>query len=329
MTEGYTMRRFEPSPAEYEAIVRVYDRANLHDSGSVVTWQHWDQHRDPVRMFTRYVLEKDGELGGYGFSVLTDPAANIFRFVIYLLPNWESAGLISEFYSYIMGKCLVHSPAGLICQTREDDAEKIAWLRQQGFHEAMRYPRSTLMLNKFDQTVFNEPRAKIAEQGLEIISLVELGVLDLEWQHKVYELEMLLNEDVPRPSGFTPQPFDKYVQTEFEGPEFMPELWLIALDGDALVGMTSLWTLGDGMDMLETGLTGVHRDYRRQGLALALKSQAIEVVQQLGARIILTSNEENNPMYRLNLKLGFEAQPADIDWKKTLRDSRSGEGDLG
>jgi len=80
---------------------------------------------------------------------------------------------------------------------------------------------------------------------------------------------------------------------------------------------------------LETGLTGVHRDYRRQGLALALKSQAIEVVQQLGARIILTSNEENNPMYRLNLKLGFEAQPADIDWKKTLRDSRSGEGDLG
>jgi GNAT superfamily N-acetyltransferase len=217
-----------------------------------------------------------------------------------------------------MGLCLDLDATGLVCQTREDETEKIAWLRRQGFQQAMRYPRSTLNVAEFDPVTYSDLSAKIAAQGLEIISLAELHVRDPEWQRNTYDLEMLLNQDVPRPTGFTPPPFEKYAQTEFAGPEFMPELWLIALDGDAYVGMSSLWKSGDGIEMLETGLTGVHRDYRRRGLAKVLKCQAIEIAQGLGATLIQTWNEENNPMFQLNLQLGFEAQPADVDWEKLL-----------
>lgn len=102
----------------------------------------------------------------------------------------------------------------------------------------------------------------------------------------------------------------------------MPELWLIALDGDAYIGMTSLFKSGDGIEMLETGLTGVHRDYRRRGLTVTLKCQAIELAQRLGANLIQTYNEENNPMFHLNLRLGFQAQSAEVDWEKALGGDR-------
>jgi len=37
-----------------------------------------------------------------------------------------------------------------------------------------------------------------------------------------------------------------------------------------------------------------------------------------GTRLIFTANEENNPMFQLNLRLGFEPQPAEIDWEKVI-----------
>jgi GNAT superfamily N-acetyltransferase len=129
---------------------------------------------------------------------------------------------------------------------------------------------------------------------------------------------MYLAQDVPMPTAYTPPPFEKWARTEFEASNFTPELWLVALDGNTYVGMTVLFKLGAGIDILETGLTGVDRQCRRRGLATVLKCQAIEVAQHLGAHRILTSNEENNPMFQLNLRLGFQAQPADVDWESNF-----------
>jgi len=315
LTQSYILRRFEPSQAEYEAIVRVYDAANPDEPGSADAWRHWDQHRDPARMFGRFVVEQGGEIGGYGWAMRRDPAANKFRFAIYFLPDWETVELIHDFYSYLRDHCLDSGAAGLLCQTRENESAKIDWLQGQGYQEAMRYPRSILTVADFAPGAYTALKAEIAAQGIEIISLVELATREPDWQRKVYDLEMTLARDVPMPTAFAPPPFEKWVGSEFEDPNFMPELWLIALDGDAYVGMASLYKLGAGIDILETGLTGVDRQYRRRGLATALKCQVIEVAQRLGARRILTSNEENNPMFQLNLRLGFEAQPAEVDWE--------------
>ena len=318
MTQRNALRRFDPTHAEYEAIVRVYNRANPHEPGSAPTWKHWDQHRDPAGRFTRYVVERQGEIGAYGFSVRTDIAANKFRFDTYYLPQWETAGLIDQFGRYVMDQCLEFKPAAFISRAREDEEVKSAWLDGLGFERVMRYPRSTLDVSGFEPSGYTELKARVAGQGLEIVSLVELAQRDTAWQRRVYELEMLLAKDVPRPSEFSPPPFDKYAKTEFDAPDFMPDLWLVALAGDAYVGMTSLFKPGDNLEMLESGLTGVRRDFRRRGLAMTLKCQAIEIAQGMGVRVIQTYNEENNPMFHLNLRLGFEAQPADVDWEKDL-----------
>ena len=86
------------------------------------------------------------------------------------------------------------------------------------------------------------------------------------------------------------------------------------------VGMTCLLKAGDGNEKLATRFICVHPAYRCRGLAIALTWQVIELAQHLGARFIQTSNAENNPMFQLNLNLGFQVQSAVVDWEKMLRE---------
>jgi hypothetical protein len=57
------------------------------------------------------------------------------------------------------------------------------------------------------------------------------------------------------------------------------------------------------------------RPYRRRRIATALKLRTIDYAQRRGARTIETSNEEHNPMYQLNLRLGFRPRPAWVSYR--------------
>jgi len=54
----------------------------------------------------------------------------------------------------------------------------------------------------------------------------------------------------------------------------------------------------------------------RMGVATAMKVAAISFAQETGITEIDTDNEENNPMYQINLQLGFQPMPAYLDFIK-------------
>ncbi|HSH03408.1 MAG TPA: GNAT family N-acetyltransferase [Anaerolineae bacterium] len=326
--ESYVLRLFQPKRTEYEEIVRVYNVGHPEEPASAEVWQHWDAHRSPDSNFQRYVVTLAGKIGGYGYSLRTEPGADKFRFGIFLLPEWETADLIARFYDYVMGCCLALKPTALkptalkptvlICQIVEGEERKRAWLEANGFQIVMRYPLSRLDVDRFDETQYERLWQEVAAEGIEVVDLVELAERDADWQRKVYELDMLLSSDVPRPTVFKPSTFEQYAGHMFGASTFVPKGWWVALDGDKYVGMTALFKLGDGFKRLETGLTGVRQAYRRRGIAMVLKSRSIAWAQGVGAKSIQTSNEENNPMFQINLQLGFEEQPAEIDWEKEV-----------
>ena len=67
-----------------------------------------------------------------------------------------------------------------------------------------------------------------------------------------------------------------------------------------------------------TGGLGVIREFRRKGIATALKIKAIEALLKKGITEIRTDNEESNPMYKINVALGFQPVPFRLDYKKKL-----------
>jgi predicted GNAT superfamily acetyltransferase len=93
---------------------------------------------------------------------------------------------------------------------------------------------------------------------------------------------------------------------------------MVALDGTRYVGMSNLW-LTETQGRLHTGLTGVRREYRKRGLATALKVKVLGKAKALGYESVLTWNDSTNAgMLGINWRLGFEKRPAWIDFEKVL-----------
>ena len=67
-----------------------------------------------------------------------------------------------------------------------------------------------------------------------------------------------------------------------------------------------------------TGGLGVIREFRRKGIATALKVKAIEALLKKGVTEVRTDNEENNPMYKINVALGFKPVPFSLEYIKEL-----------
>jgi hypothetical protein len=72
---------------------------------------------------------------------------------------------------------------------------------------------------------------------------------------------------------------------------------------------------------LFAGITGVIRSHRRRRIATALKLCSIRYAQENGFTTIYTDNEENNPMFQLNLELGFKPLPAWTFYEKNFAEA--------
>jgi len=74
---------------------------------------------------------------------------------------------------------------------------------------------------------------------------------------------------------YTPRSFEAWWHDAVEDPVFDRSLWLLALDGDEIVGYALGWSQQPGRPELGwIGLLGVRRPWRRRGLALALLQES-------------------------------------------------------
>jgi GNAT superfamily N-acetyltransferase len=170
----------------------------------------------------------------------------------------------------------------------------------------------------FDAGAFAADLDRVAALGITISSFTELRERVPDAELRLHELSETLGRDVPSPDAHCGQDFEVWRRRVIESPRFMPACTLIALDGERWVGMSTLW--GDeAPGRLQTGLTGVRREYRRRGIATALKVRAIEAGKALGYERTITWNEEKNRgMLGINLRLGFRLRPAWISVEKVL-----------
>lgn len=325
----YNVRPFNPTEEEYQAIVDVYNADWPDDPATTSTWQHEDEKRDKRYLFLRYVVEADGKIVAEGCYGEDDwsyvPGKYFFAFSMH--PDHQGELLQQAIYAYVLEQLASCEPAptSLWGYSREDRPVRNEFLLANGFKQAMREPRSILDLTTFDHSRFEGAEEKAREKGLELTSLADYATLDPDWQHKYWEACSEIERDVPSTDPVTPPPFDEFVK-RCEHPHFRADAQFVAIDKHGsddpnaweVVALSQLGVDPNIQEKVHTWLTGVRRAYRRMGLATALKLRAIKFAQTHGARYIETDNEENNPMYGINMTLGFEPQPAWLEFQKEL-----------
>lgn len=314
------LRSFQPE--DYEAIVEVYNLAHPADvtRAEADRWRHLDEHRDARYKSRRRVVEVDGRIVGFSHSRLLISLYHPRKFFVEIAvrPDFQGRGLGSRLHDAVLAELTPDDPLCLRAQCRADMEAGVRFLEKRGYREEQRTWESHLDLDDLDPGPLESAIERAREQGFEIRSVAELRD-DPDWQRKYYDLMVHVERDMPSADQYTPPSFEELRDLLFQSSFFVPEASFLALDRGRYVGISNLVAgPGTSREML-TDTTGVHRDYRRRGLASALKARAILWAKERGVPLLRTWNDaENRPMLEINDNLGFRKYPAWIGYIKTM-----------
>jgi GNAT superfamily N-acetyltransferase len=194
------------------------------------------------------------------------------------------------------------------------DDPLVPFLARHGFTEVDRIVPVMLDLTAFDRRCFLSP----APDDINFFSYAEAGDTDAH-RHKLYTLRVALNRDVPTNDVHAESPPFEEWQKRFDRPEVdFNALAVAADDAGEWIG-TSQISFQEHTNIGWTNLTGVLREYRGQGIALALKLRTLDAAIGRGCPLILTENHEDNvPMRAINKKLGFVPDAPGISYSKDI-----------
>jgi RimJ/RimL family protein N-acetyltransferase len=142
-----------------------------------------------------------------------------------------------------------------------------------------------------------------------------------EHYKKLEELEWSYSQDFPIPEGVkhTRVPFEQFIKNQIDYEKNSYGIEIIAVKDGKYIGSTdlSIFPKSEPHKAWTEGL-GVLKNFRREGIATALKIKAIERLLNKGVIEVRTDNEENNPMYKINVALGFKPVPFSLEYMKEI-----------
>ncbi len=320
-TMNVTIRCFEER--DYPQLAHLYSTLHPDDLMDAAEIRFFDETRDPKCVFERFVAEAGGRLVGaasYGHEADTYHP-NKFNVWLDVLPETRAHNVHTTLYEKVSAGLAQHYPTTLLATLPAHDPDIIDFFKARGFREELQ--QLELRLTVDDDYVFPYDTEalfqRLRDHDIVIRTLPEVEH-DPDYAYKLLRLRNILDQQVPFAYPVTPVNFEWFRHRILGNPNLKRDGLFIATHGDDFVGMSALYDSGqDGV--LETGLTGVRADYRRQGIALGFKERAVRYVRERGHHTIRTWNAETNTgVLKLNEKLGFESHTAYIEYVKTFAD---------
>jgi GNAT superfamily N-acetyltransferase len=319
---------FDYTEKTYADAVEIHNRIWIDYPSTVADWKRWDRNRNPEHIFERFIARRadNDVMVGFGAYLHRSWAFHPrkFYFDLYVDPELHGLGIGRKMYDYTVNALAEHDPISLDTDTREDQDRAIRFLEERGYDMKTREHSSKLELANFDPEPWLDTVRFVEQSGIVVKNLIELRRDDPDHARKLYDMVNEIDKDIPYHAEITPDPYDLWLKRFEDSPNRIDEAFLIALDGDEYAGITMLSSSQATDKALFTGLTGVMRNYRRRGIATALKVRALSYAKDNfrtadgNIPYVSTENEINNPMYQINVRLGFVKAPDWMSYVKAL-----------
>jgi mycothiol synthase len=272
--------------ADLEAYVATWNAAVPGDTPADLEQQRERRERDPRRLYL--LAEEDGRAVASGFAGPSDTAERGF-IAPRVLPDDRRRGigsaLIVELDSHL--ERLGFTIAG--AHDDGNDAASLAFARKFGFEEVDRQVEQV-------RTVGDEPAVE-PPPGVVFVTIAERP----ELLREAYPLGAQGWADMA-----TTEPVTISLENWLSDEATFPEGSFVALADGEIVGYSGLCRWPEDEATAEDGLTVVRRDWRRRGLATALKRAELAWAAANGIREIVTWTQRGNDgMRAANERLGY------------------------
>lgn len=278
----------------------------------------WDQSR---YWFVRFVAEDEsGMVVGTGRMnhMPWEFAPDRYVMNVTVRPQHRRRGVGGALYDYVVETLRERGARSLRSWVQKETmTDSLTFLAHRGFREVQRGWESRLVVAAFDFTRFTKAEERAISQGITLTTLAAERARDPEASRRVHEMMQTIGGDVPGTGQFTPIAYDHWLAQDVETPKALPEAFFLAKDGDRYVGVSLMQRRLEQPEVLSQELTGLLREYRGKGIAMALKLQTVKYARDHGYREIRTANDvRNRPMLRINEAMGFVKQPAWIAFER-------------
>jgi GNAT superfamily N-acetyltransferase len=238
-----------------------------------------------------------------GWGAISGESQTAFL-MAWVLPEWRGRGIGAELVAAAFDFARSAGMRTARSYALDGDDASIRFAGRYGLE-----PVGGGQLGALDLTAGELTAAPIPE-GIEISNLAERPDLTRD----VYELDELVRPEIPT-MALEPSPSFEAWQAQVSGdPGFLPELSLLAMRDGRVVGSMLMFDNAEGTAFI--GMTAVHPDARRQGIARCLKTELAARAARTGWKRIETYNDGTNERMRgLNVDLGYVYMPKEVNLK--------------
>jgi len=240
----------------------------------------------------------DGELAGSGLVNRSDTGRA--HLAPRVLPERRGRGVGRALLQRLADHAVEHGYTAAGSHVPGDDERSIAFARRFGFEEERRDIQQVLEVNGVEPRdvdgidfVTIESRPELLEAAF---SLAQQGYADMPIEGLDVSRDSWLAEVSTLPAGS-----------------------FVALAGREIVGYAGLMRWADDATKAEHDLTVVRRNWRRRGLASALKERQIAWAAANGVRKLVTYTQTGNEnMQAVNARLGYVTTDVSIAFARSL-----------
>ena len=269
---------------ELEAWRRVRLAVLPHERAESIQWMR--ETETPERLLL--VAEIEGDVVGSGIGDRSSLGGRVFV-APRVVPEARRRGVGSALLRALAAHARSLGSDELVAFPEADDAA-IAFAARYGFEEVDRQVEQV-------KTLGDEP-APAFPDGVEVTTIAERP----ELLREAYDLGTQGYADMATdvPAAVT---LDEWLRDEAT----IPTASFVVLADGEIVGYSGLMSDGDNPSRAEDGLTVVRRDWRRRGLATALKRAELAAAAASSIREVYTWTQRGNEgMRAVNERLGYE-----------------------